>query len=124
MQHGTLNNRTKPSKLLKPTTKMEISCFKRRLWYRPTTPAIGKTSKKIEKTGSVKDILKLVQHQHFALYTSNIATVSEYVSEDPNLSITRCSQELGFFTVHYSHLHTSIGCLNNKQWTATCLTIN
>ena len=61
---------------------------------RPTMQAIGKIVKKSEETAVITNIEKCVHHR-FARSGENIAIVSESVALDPNVSISRRSQELG-----------------------------
>ena len=63
------------------------------LHNRPNTQAIGKIAMKFEETGVAANIKRPVHHR-FALFTKNIAIVSESVAEEPNVSIPHCSQEL------------------------------
>ena len=56
------------------------------LHRRPTTQAIAKIVQKFEETGVVTNIERPGQHR-FVRSTLNIATVSESVTEDPNVSI-------------------------------------
>ena len=60
----------------------------------PTTPAIGKIVKKLEETGVVTHIERPVHHR-FPRFAENVDIVSESVAEDPNVSISHRSQELG-----------------------------
>ena len=55
--------------------------------------AIGKIVKKFEEIGVVTNIEMPVYHR-FARSSENIAIVSANVGEDPNVSISRRSQEL------------------------------
>ena len=70
-------------------------------------------------------------HQRFGRYAENIAIVSESVAEDPNVSISCCSQEFGYlhpFKVqltqqlkpadHSQRCDTWNECLNNKRSSA------
>ena len=105
------------------------------------TQAIGKIVKKFEETGMFINIERPVHYRfaRFARSAENIAIVSESVAEEPNVSISRRSQELGQFygtlwrILHLDlrlHLHkihltqqlnvvdTWNGCLNNRRWTA------
>ena len=50
--------------------------------------------KKFEETEVITNIVRPVHH-HFARSTKNIAIVSESVPEDPNVSITPRSHEIG-----------------------------
>ena len=64
------------------------------LHNRPTTQAFGKIVKKFEETEAITNIVRPVHHR-FARSVENIAAVSESVGEDPNVSISCRSQELG-----------------------------
>ena len=61
---------------------------------RPSEQQIGNIVRKFQETGSVKD---RERHQYARAGRSdeNIATVSDSVAEDPNMSISRRSQQLG-----------------------------
>ena len=55
--------------------------------------AIGKNVEEFEKTELFTNIERTVHHR-FARSAENIAIVSESLAEDPNVSITRRSQNL------------------------------
>ena len=60
----------------------------------PTKQAIGKIVKKFEETGVLANIERH-KHHRFVRSAENIAIVSESIAEDPNVSTTHRSQELG-----------------------------
>ena len=64
------------------------------LHNRPTTQAIGIIVKEFEETAVVTNIKRPVHHR-FARSAKNIAIVSDNVAEDPNVSISCRSHELG-----------------------------
>ena len=107
------------------------------LHNRSTTQAIGKSVKKFEEAGVVTTI-----EPSFRCSAENISIVSESFTEDPNVSNSPHSQELGlsyctFWSI--SHLDLNLHpykvqlmqqltipnivdmwnwCLNNRRWTA------
>lgn len=61
---------------------------------RPVLSTISGLITKFEQTGSVADIVRPTHHRRVRS-VENIAAVAESVEEDPNLSISRRSQQLG-----------------------------
>ena len=64
------------------------------LYNRLPTQAVRKIVKKFEETGVVINIVRPV-HNRFACSAENNAIVSENVAADPNMPISRRSQDLG-----------------------------
>ena len=78
------------------------------LHNRPTKQAIGKIEKKFEETVVVTNMVRPVHHR-FVSYAENITFVTESVAEDPNVSITRRSQELGMsYGIFWRILHLDL----------------
>ena len=74
----------------------------------PTTQAIGKIVKKFEETG-VATYIESPVHNRLVRSAEDIAIVSESVAEDSNVSIPRCSQELGqFYAILWRILHLDL----------------
>ena len=74
------------------------------LYNHPTMQAIGKIERPV--------------HHHFADSAKYIAIVSESGAEDPNVSIPRCSQVLGYFIMlHFAFRSTPTSIKNVAQAT-------
>lgn len=78
-------------------TPVNLNCQTKHLDYsahnRPTTQGIGKLLMKFEGAGTVRDIVRSAHHR-VARATSSVATVSNCVAADPNVPISRRTQEL------------------------------